>query len=1099
MYEVMVKVLKANYGTSTSVLKKASLLFLCMMCMGVLPMWAQNIQISGVVTEGDTKESIPGVNIQIEGTAQGVITDFDGKYTISAPANATLLFSFIGFLPQKIAINGQKTIDVKLMPDTKQLDEVVAIGYGTSKKKDLTGSVSSIAAKDIVNIPVSSPAQAMSGRMAGVQVTTADGSPDAEMIIRVRGGGSITGDNTPLYIVDGFPVNSLNDISPADIQTIDVLKDASSTAIYGSKGANGVVIITTKQAKGGKTEINYNGFVQAKRLARRIDVLDSYEYVMLNYELAALDGPTGINNFEKKFGVYEDYDLYKYQKAYDGQEDLFGSDVISTNHNLSINGGSEKTRFALSMTYNKDNGLMENNDYTRINTNFKLNHEISKKLNLSLNTRVTDVDINGSGTAGGTYKIRTSQALTSMAVKGLDAYKQIDWSSMDDEEREQYTRSVMSLTEQAQQYWKKQYRRSYNFIGSLDWEITKGLVYRIEGGYEYGFNEARNYWGKNTTQATYVGGLPSIDWTKISTTRLREAQTLTYKKTIGDHRIDGMIGQELNSYQLSNNYLYGSGYGAEMTPEKIFANVELATLSINMASQIEPEINMSSFFARAGYAFKDRYLTTFTVRTDGSSKFPEGNQWGVFPSAAFAWRLSDEPFMQGVSHVISNMKLRVSYGEAGSDNISSLQYKLQYGINSTKTYGLGDRQNNYYATTNTQLANPDLKWETSVTRNLGLDFGFFKERLSGSLEFFWNSANDLLIERNIVAPGYTKVFENVGATSNKGAELTLNGYIIEKPKFTLSANFNIGVVRSNVDRLADGITSQAYSSGWAGTDLKGSDDYRVNVGEPVGLIYGWVTDGYYTTDDFSEYNAATKKYVLKEGVPTSGLYGGKIGIRPGTLKLKDLDGNGVVDEKDRTVIGETAPDFAGGFGFDAKYHGFDASILFSYVVGQDVYNADKIATSQQYRTSYPNMQAFMSGDNRYSYLDRSTGQMVTDLATLAQMNEGANAKEYWSPFTFGNASVLPHSWAIEDGSFLRLQNVTLGYTLPQKITEKALIKRFRVYCTLNNVWILTNYTGYDPEVSSPVRSSSTSGLTPNVDYSSYPKSFSFTLGANLTF
>ncbi|MFT3738146.1 MAG: TonB-dependent receptor [Breznakibacter sp.] len=1096
----MIKVLKASNRTSSNTLQKGLFLLLCLMCMSVLPLWAQNIQVTGAVTEGDTGEPIPGVNVTIEGTTQGVITDFDGKYTINTPPNGTLLFSFIGFLPQKVAVNSQKSINVKLQPDNRQLDEVVAIGYGTTKKKDLTGAVSSISAKDIANIPVTSAAQALTGRMAGVQITTADGSPDAEIIVRVRGGNSITGDNSPLYIVDGFPVNSISDIAPNDIQTIDVLKDASSTAIYGSKGANGVVIITTKQAQGGKTEINYNGFLQSKRLAKRLEVLDPYEFVMLNYELAALNSTSALSSFTNRYGVYEDLELYKYEKAYDGQEDMFGSDVISTQHNLSINGGSEKTRFAFSNTYNKDGGLMPNNDYTRFISNFKLSHEISKSLKFNLNARVSDVVINGSGTAGGTYKIRTSQALTASPVKGFDEYKVIDVANMDEEEYEQYLRDQMSLTEQAQRYWKKQYRKAYNFTGSIDWEIVKGLVYRIEGGYEYGFNEVQNYWGSTTTQASDNGGLPLVDWTKSNLDKYREAMTLSYRRTFSDlHRVDVMLGQEVQSAGSNNNYIKAVKFAKDLTPEKIFANLGLSGGTPTISSYVAPDARLLSFFGRAGYTFKERYMATATMRADGSSKFAEGNQWGYFPSVALAWRLSDEPFMQSVSHIISNMKLRVSYGVAGSDNISSLQYKLQYAIQNSKTYALGDSPTNYYATSNTQLANPNLQWETSITRNLGLDFGFFRERLSGTLETFWNSANDLLIERTIVAPGYTKVFENVGATSNKGIELSLNGYIIEKPKFSLSANFNIGMVRSNVDRLANGIDQQEYASGWAGTDNKGQYDYIVKVGEPVGLIRGWVTDGYYTTDDFVEYNAATKKYILKDGVPTTGLLGGSIGIRPGTIKLKDLDKNGVIDEKDRTVIGNTNPDFFGGFGFDGKYKGFDFQVMFSYVVGQDVYNADKIASTQQYRTSYPNMRAMMNGDNRYTYLNRETGQIVTDLETLAAMNEGANAKELWSPFSFGNATVLPHSWAIEDGSYLRLQNITLGYTLPSELSQKALIKRLRVYCTLGNVWLLTNYSGYDPEVSSPVRSSSTSGLTPGVDYSTYPKSFTMTFGANLTF
>ncbi|GAO31190.1 SusC/RagA family TonB-linked outer membrane protein [Geofilum rubicundum] len=1068
--------------------------------------FAQEISVSGTVvdTEG---EPLPGVNIIIKGTTTGAVSDFDGNFQLQVPdaQTAVLLFRFIGFEEQEIAVEGRSSITAVLTPSSIGLDEVVAIGYGTTTKRDLTGSVSSVQGETISKVPVASVAQALTGRMAGVQITTADGSPDAEMIIRVRGGGSVTGDNSPLYIVDGFPVSSINDVAPGDIQSIDVLKDASSTAIYGSQGANGVVIITTKSAKGGKTQVTYNGYMQVKQLAQRLDVLDPYEYVMRNYELAALDGEDGIKGFERRFGVYDDIALYRHQKPIDWQDDMFGADVISQQHNVSINGGTEKTRFSLSNTYNKDGGLMENNSYERYNFNFKLNHDLADNLRFNLNARVSDTQINGSGTSGGTHKIRTTQAVTSPAVKGLDEFVIVNPGSMTDEEYEQYLRSNMSLSEQAAQYWRLRNDRAFNFTGSVDWDIIPGLTYRVEGGFEYGFEEDKRYWGEYTTNASYVDGNPLVDWEKENKTKMRSAHILSYNFDINDvHGFDLMLGQEAITSQGDNNYMYATGYSADLAPEKIFANMGLSSSNLKVTSKVNTNDNLASHFGRFGYNFDDRYLVTLTARADGSSKFAAGNRWGFFPAAAVAWRLSEEGFMAGSRHWLSNLKLRLSYGEAGNNRIASSLYKLEYSIRNNKTYGVGDTPNNYYTATNSQLANPNLRWETTITRNVGLDFGFFNERLSGTLEGYYNSAVDLLIKRNIVAPGYTETFENVGETSNKGVELSLNAFIIEKRDRSFNFNFNIGYNQSNVEHLADGILVQEYASGWAGTDLKGYSDYRVEVGRPLGIIYGWETDGYYTTDDFENYDEATGQYVLKEGVPTTGLLGGKIGIRPGTLKLKDQqtegeEGYGVVDEGDRTIIGNATPDFTGGFGFNGTFKGFDASVMFNFVYGNDIYNANKIASSQQYRTSNPNLLAFMAADNSYTYLDRSSGELVTDLATLREMNEGANAKEYWSPYSFGNATVVPHSWAIEDGSFLRFQNLTLGYTLPTPVSQRIGSENLRIYGTLNNIWVWTNYTGYDPEVSSPVRGSAPSGLTPGVDYSSYPKSFSWTLGINLTF
>ena len=1058
-------------------------------------------KITGLVMDAATGEPIVGATVLVKGTTVGTITDLDGKFSVNIPnVEAVLVVNFLGYVSQTIPVNGLTSLEVKLTQTANNLDEVVVVGYGTTKKKDLTGSVTSINGKAISQVPVTGTAEAMTGRMAGVQITTADGSPDAEILVRVRGGGSITQSNTPLYIVDGFPADNINSISPSDIQSIDVLKDASSTAIYGARGANGVIIITTKSAQGGKTVVSYSGFMQTKKLSKRMKVLDPYEYAKLNYELAALSGADGITAYERQFGVYDDIDLYKSQKGHDWQSDMFGSEILSHQHNISLTGGSEKTKFSLSTTYNKNEGLMKGNDYTRLTNNFKLSHELSDNLIVNLNARLADTEVNGSGSSGGTNKIRTSQAVTSAAVSGLSAEKVVDPTMMTDEEYNQWLRNNMSLAEQAQQYWKRRKERVFNLQASLDWKIIKGLTFRSEAGYEYGFNDDQNYWGQYTTDASYVDGKPLVDWTKTTTARIRLANTLTYSfKLQKDHNITAMIGTEVNDYSSNYNKLYATGFGTDLTPEVIFSNLGLGGATKNLSSYYSEPVRGFSVFGRLNYSFKERYLLGVTYRADQTSRFEPGHQWGYFPAFSAAWRINEEAFMGATRNWLSNLKLRAGYGVAGNSNVPTGLTSQLYAIAATKTYGLGDVQNNYWSAASDQLPNPRLGWETNYTQNLGLDFGVFDERITGTVEFYRNVSKDLLLTIPIVAPGYTKTTQNIGQTSNRGFELTLNASIVRKKDFNIGANFNVAFNKSNVDKLADGVNVQEYASGWGGTDLKGYYDYHVEVGKPVGLIYGWVSDGYYKTTDFESYDAASGKYILKAGVPTCGMLGGKIGTRPGTAKFKDINGDGVVDDNDRTIIGETAPKMTGGFGFNGNYKDFDFSVLFSYVYGNKIYNANKIASAQQYRTTNSNMLSFMSQDNRYTYLDNSTGKIVTDLATLAQMNEGENAKEYWSPFSFGNATVLPSSWAIEDGSFLRLQNVSLGYTIPTELTKKYYCSQFRLYCTLNNVFVLTGYSGYDPEVSTPVRGSSTSGVTPGVDYSSYPKSFSWIFGVNLTF
>lgn len=1074
-------------------------------------LWAQQKTVSGVVLEPNGEGAI-GASVIVKGSSVGTVTDFEGKFSLNVPQGATtLVVSYVGMKTKEVEISGQ-ALRISLEENRSELDEVVVIGYGTVKKRDLTGSVASLKSEALVQVPVANTMEAMAGRLAGVRVTTTDGSPDSEVMIRVRGGGSITQDNSPLYVVDGFPVSNFGDIPSGDIESIEVLKDASSTAIYGSQGANGVVLITTKGAKEGKVKVSYNGFFQSKRLSKKLDVLDPYEYVMFNYEMAAIGGESSLTSFMNTFGVYDDLDLYKYQKGTDWQDDMFGHDVLSQQHNVSISGGSEKTKYLISGTFNKDGGLMPNTDYSRINLSLKLDQEISKNLNFRFSARTTDTETNGDGSAGGTNKVRTHEATTRGPVKGLKALVEEDPNMMTEEEYDQWIKDNMSLSERAAQYWKKKNNRSFYYDASLDWKIIDGLTYRMEGGYSYGFNDEKNYKGYTTTDAINNQGKPLIIWKKEDTSRWRWANILSYKLDLKtDHSFDIMLGQELTSSGGRYSSMTVKGFSKDLSPDKIFANIGLSEGGAELSSKEDEANNLASFFGRLGYTFKDRYLATFTLRADGSSKFmPGSKQWGYFPSAAFAWRINEEAFMENTKDWLSNLKLRISYGEAGNNRINSGLYKLDYKISSSGTYALGSKTNPYYEALNKQLPNPDIRWEAMVTRNVGLDFGLFNQRFSGTLEYYKNTSKDLLLDLRITAPGYDTMMKNVGQTTNEGIELSLDAHVMSSKNFSLDAHFNIGFNKSNVDALDNDGNFIKAQTGWASTDLRGNNEYEVRVGQPVGIIYGWVTDGYYTTADFSGYDGATKKYIIAKDAngnpvaPEETLSSGRIGIRPGTIKFKDISGpdgvpDGKIDDYDRVIIGDANPDFSGGFGFSGTFlKDFDYAMNFSFVVGNDIYNANKIASSQQYRTTNPNLLGFMSMDNRYSYLDNQ-GEVVTDLATLAQMNEGANRKAYWSPLSFGNTNAVVHSWAIEDGSFLRLQNVTLGYTIPNKLSRKFACDRLRAYCTLNNVWVWTNYSGYDPEVSSPGRAKTAKGLIPGLDYSSYPKSFSWTLGLNVTF
>lgn len=1062
---------------------------------------AQTVKVTVKDSNGET---VIGANVLEKGTRNGGVTDIDGVCNIKASGEKPLVVSYIGMKTKTVDVKGKSSITVVLEDEASSLNDLVVIGYGSVRKKDLTGSVSTVKGSDLVKVPVTNVSEALTGKLAGVQVTTTDGSPDADILIRVRGGGSITGDNSPLYVVDGFQVSSISDISPNDIDDITVLKDASATAIYGAEGANGVVLITTKSAKGGKTTVNYNGYLQTKTVANRLDAMNTYDYVMSNYEYALLrNDASTLNAFYRQFGVYDDLQLYKGIEAIDWQDDMFGANVLSQSHNVSINGGTDKTKFSLSGTYDYNGGLMVNNDFSRAAFMFKLDHQINKKMKFSMNARVSDQEANGSGTQGGTYKIRTSQAITSVATKGLSEYITPDFDSMTDEEIEEYNRNNMSLSEQAQRYWRRRNQRRYDFNAALDWEIIKGLKARVDGGYGYGFEEVKSWWGSTTTQASYVGGMPLAEWTKTNKRSLRESATLTYSKRLfTDHKFDIMVGQEYRSEMSNNNYMYNTRFSEALSPEDVFANFGMGNGVPTVTSFVDADVKTISFFGRLNYNYKERYLLTLTFREDGSSKFSRGKQWGFFPAAAASWRIIEEPWMESTHGWLSNLKLRLSYGKVGNNRIANNTYRQMYNLNSgSKNYGVGDSQNNHLAASGV-IANPNITWEKRTTRNIGLDFGFFKERLNGTLEFYWNSTSDLLIQHDITAPGYTSVYENSASTSNKGVELSLNASIIQKKNFSLGAYFNIGFDRSNIDELAAGINEMPFRSGWAGTDNNNQNDYIARVGEPIGLIYGWKNAGYYTTNDFESYDATTGTYKLKEGVPNISILGGRIGVRPGTMKLQDLNNDGIVDDKDITVIGDTNPSFSGGFGLNATVYDFDISANFTYTVGNDVYNANKIASAQRYRSgTYPNMLDIVSPSNAYSYVNPETGTLLTNLEDLKYWNEGGNgqaAKSMWSPFSCGDAVIMPTEWAMEDASFLRLQSVTVGYTLPQSLTRRAGIQRLRLYVTATNLFCITGYDGYDPEVSSYARNSKYSGLTPGIDYSSYPKSRAFTFGLNLT-
>jgi TonB-linked SusC/RagA family outer membrane protein len=794
---------------------------------------AQTRSIKGTVTD-EKGAPLAGVSVLVKNSRNGTQTDASGSFSLSVTeqGKVIIVFSYLGYKSRELSSDGTKTVSVQLDKVENNLDDVVVIGYGTAKKKDLSGAVSSMPGKDFEKIPVASIAEAITGRMPGVTVTTTDGAPGAEIVIRVRGGGSITQDNAPLYIVDGFPVDNINNISPADVERFDVLKDAAASAIYGARGANGVIIITTKSAKAGKTSISYNGFTQWRTLPeeRQLDVLSPYEYVLAQYEYARIRNQTEVDNFSKLFGVYDDLELYKNQKGTDWQRKLFGNAAISQQHNLGITGGTDKTKISLNVTHNKDEGIMVGSGYQRTYMNFKLNHEVSKSLRFELASRYSNAITDGAGTSG-TSSVRISDGVTTRPVNGLADHIDIDPNAVasGDDDYDQFLKSLVNPIDLTAQDYRKRKERIFNMSAAANWTIIPGLVYRSELGLDYGFNELRRYYGPLTGESRNVGGnLPLGELTNAKTQKYRWANTLTYAfKKGADHDFNVMAGQEVIDGSGFSQFTRAKYFAVNVQPEVLFSNMSLGTPDRNSSFE-SPHEKLVSFFGRVQYQYKGKYLFNLTTRGDASSKFAPGKRLGIFPAASAAWRISQEDFMENVGF-ITELKLRASYGHAGNNRIDNNMYRRTYVISDVRTIGFGDIAQPYWTFGSNILDNPDLKWETTITRNLGLDFSILNNRISGSLDMYMNTTKDLLVQSDIPqTTGFPYQMRNIGQTSNKGIELNLNATIINKRDFSLSASFNVGVNRANIDKL-DGVDVRSLNSNWAGTDLKSQDDYRLMV------------------------------------------------------------------------------------------------------------------------------------------------------------------------------------------------------------------------------------------------------------------------------
>lgn len=1077
-------------------------------------------KVTGTVLDEQGQPMI-GVTVRLRDGKAGATTDLDGKFSIEVPQNSVLVFSYIGYQEYTLTVGNQNNYIINMESENAALDEVVVIGYQTIKRKDLTGSVASVRGEDVATMPVANVAQALQGKLPGVNVTTQDGRPDATVSIRVRGGGSISQSNDPLILVDGITVKSLDDIPSDQVESIDVLKDASSTAIYGARGANGVILVTTKGAKEGKVSVSYNGYVKFNTPTKYLDTLDPYDYLSFVWGNAAALGDAYRVSFEKLYGLGSyagnnagGIDSYRNVPNQDIQKDVYNSSV-SHNHDLTITGGNDKTRMLFSANYMDEEGMKINSYARRASFNFKINQKITKNLDVSFDARYSDrrtmgdeKTTNGSGSIlSSSYRFRP--IATSDILGDLDAMREGNMEMYGRQSTWDRYSPAARIGDYEPLYIKQRLRGT----ASLNWRIIDGLTYHTDLSYNRTWEEDKiwggaiynNYMNDATGEKLYAG---SVEWAKRGSWGLRWTNTISYDFNFlpEDHRLNLLLGHEVTDSGGDEIEIDANHFPANFTKDNAFAMInqyDKTAGTSNFFSGVDMPERILSFFGRVNYTLLDRYLFTFTFRADGSSKFSPEHRWGYFPAAAIGWRISEEPFMESTRDWLDNLKLRFSYGSVGNDGIDANLWSQMWTSETDMRwqYALNNQYSSSYDYSATEMANKDLKWETTITRNIGVDFSFFNSRLWGSVDLYWNTTKDLLMLTSIPGiTGFTATYDNIGQTSNKGIEISLSGEIYKDKDWNITAGMNINFNKGNVDELADNVTG-LYSSSWCGSSSFPGNDYILKEGSPVGIVRGYIYDGFYTTDDFNYVNG---QYVLKEGVADLGSFINPVhgvdrpegqNAYPGLPKYRDMNDDKVIDELDVCEIGDMNPVHTGGFNINATWKNFDLGLYFNWSYGNDVYNVNKIASMYCAKESgaYENKLAFMK--DAYKIYDIVDGQLV-HLTTPEQLNAANVNAKYPLPYSEnGVTSTL----AIEDGSYLRLNTLTLGYSLPQNLLRKVGISKLRIYGTVYNVFTITGYSGLDPEVSANTSNNNATYPTVGLDWGTYPRARSFVVGLNLTF
>ena len=1050
--------------------------------------YAQSLTVTGKVIDSEGYEVIGG-SVTIKGAAGvGTVTDVNGNYSLKVndASKDVLVFSYVGMTSQEVKVDGRSVIDVTLKADAVMLEEVVAIGYATVKRKDLTGSVASVNSKELSKVPTSDITQALAGRMAGVQVMQSEGAPGASISIRVRGGISITQSNEPLYIIDGFQMeDGLRNVDINDIETIDVMKDASATAIYGARGANGVVVITTKSGgKEGKATVTFDSYVGFKKVAKKLDVLSTREFALLDYERRYYSAFTAKNstqedldkavaNFEALYGKYADIDAnYANRAGIDWQDQTLGRTALTQNYRVGVSGGTDKLNYNLAYSYYDEEGAMVYSGNKKHNISFNMNHKLNDRLSITARISYDQMKIYGMGTSEGGDRFNKMQHILQyrpmVGINGTDDLLLGDEDPLlvDD------TGNVMQnpLLSAAEETKDREYR-TFQANGGFTLKLIKGLSFRNTTGMRYQTRRNDTFYGDKSITAKRSSINGSIQ--NIENSSFQTSNVLNYNWAGKGHDITAMLGQE-----YVNRWNRSFSAAAANFPND---DIGLGDLSLGLPTAVSSSENyddkLLSFFARFNYGFKDKYLFTASFRADGSSKFGKNNKWGYFPAFSAAWRLGEEEFIKNLN-IFSDLKVRLGYGMAGNNRIDSY---VSLPMLTSVTYPNGDSTQPGYVSK--QIPNPNLKWEANKTFNFGLDFGFFNQRLTISPEFYINRSSNLLLNAKLpTSSGYDSMVINAGETENKGIDLTINSTNIMTKDFTWNTAVTLSHNKNSVKKLT-GEDVQLWEASFG----YNQNTHIIGVNQPLGQMYGYVTDGLYQVSDF-DYDEATKTYTLKDGVPYSGK---KTDVKPGMWKFKNVDGSedNKITENDKTVIGNAYPKFYGGINNTFTYKDFDLSIFLTYSFGNDVFNATKL-TNTKTALQNKNVLDIANSSNRWVVVNKK-GELITDPQEMADINKGKTVAAVYDN-EIGDTYI--HSWAVEDGSYLKLSNITLGYTFPRKMLSKIGISKLRLYATGSNLLTWTKYSGFDPEVSTMG-----SGLTPGVDFGAYPKSRSFVFGINLAF